>query len=278
MSDRILVFIPCYNCEPQIRRVLEQFVDLHDAPIDELLVVDNGSRDGTVQAAVEALARLPDVRATVVRNVANYNLGGSHKAAFRYAADQGFTHVIVLHGDDQASIADVLPILQRGAHRDYDAWLGARFMRGSRLLGYSRIRRWGNATFNALFSLCAGHRVYDLGSGLNVFSRSVFTGDELLRYPDDLRFNVYVLLGLFDRGLRTGFFPISWREEDQISNVRIVSQSLRTLYIAGEYLLRRSRFRHGEHRTAPRASYPFEVVVRHEGASVQDDVRPMRAD
>ena len=278
MGDRVLVFIPCYNCEPQIRRVLEQFADLPDAPIHELLVIDNGSRDGTVQAAVEALAGLPDLRATIVRNVANYNLGGSHKAAFRFAADNGFSHVVVLHGDDQASLADVLPILQRGAHRQYDACLGARFMPGSQLLGYSPIRRWGNAVFNRLFSLCAGQRVYDLGSGLNVFARSVFSGDALLRYPDDLRFNVYVLLGLFDRGLRTSFFPISWREEDQISNVRIVSQSLRTLYVAGEYLLNRSRFRHGEHRAVPRSSYPFEVVVRRDGGPAQDDVRAPRAE
>jgi dolichol-phosphate mannosyltransferase len=278
VSDRILVFVPCYNCQPQIGRVLEQIALLGNSPIDALLIVDNGSRDGTVRAAVEALARLPNVPAMVVRNVENYNLGGSHKAAFRFAAEQGFSHVVVLHGDDQASIADVLPILQRGVHRQYDACLGARFMQGSQLLGYSRIRRWGNAAFNMLFSLCAGHRVHDLGSGLNVFARSVFAGDELLRYPDDLRFNVYVLLGLFDRGLRTSFFPISWREEDQISNVRIASQSLRTLYIAGEYLLNRSRFRHGEHRTVPRTSYPFEVVVRREGGLLRNDVRPARAE
>lgn len=277
MTDRILVFIPCYNCERQIQRVLAQFATVGDSPFDELLIVDNRSRDGTVVAAVDALAGLPGVRATVVRNVENYNLGGSHKAAFSYAAEQGFTHVVVLHGDDQASIADILATFRDGAHRRYDACLGARFMRGSRLLGYSWPRRWGNVAFNFLFTLVSRRRVYDLGSGLNVFARSVFAGDAFLRYPDDLRFNVYLLLGLFDRGLRTSFFPISWREEDQLSNVRIVSQSIRTLYIAAEYVLRRSRFRHGEHRSSPRASYPFEVVMRRDGVSVSDDERSSRA-
>ena len=277
MTDRILVFIPCYNCEQQIGRVLAQFVEVGGSPFDELLIVDNGSRDGTVRAAVDAIAGLSGVRATVAVNAENYNLGGSHKAAFHYAAERGFTHVVVLHGDDQASIADILPILHDGMHRRYDACLGARFMRGSRLLGYSRSRRWGNVAFNVLFTLVAGRRVHDLGSGLNVFARSVFANDGLLRYPDDLRFNVYLLLGLLDRGLRTSFFPISWREEDQLSNVRIVSQSARTLYIAAEYLLLRSRFRHREHRTVPRASYPFTVLARHDGASGPADGLPSRA-
>ncbi|HKP14909.1 MAG TPA: glycosyltransferase family 2 protein [Gemmatimonadaceae bacterium] len=268
MSDRILVFIPCYNCEQQIGRVLAQFAGLGDSPFAELLIVDNGSRDRTVGAAVDALAELRGVRATVVRNVENYNLGGSHKAAFAYAVEREFTHVVVLHGDDQATITDVLPTLRDGTHRRFDACLGARFMSGSRLLGYSWSRRWGNMVFNLLFTLVSRRRVYDLGSGLNVFARSVFASDALLRYPDDLRFNVYLLLGLYDRGLRTSFFPISWREEDQRSNVRIVSQTARTVYIAGEYLLRRSRFRHGEHRSSPRGSYPFEVVARHDGGSV----------
>ena len=277
MTDRILVFIPCYNCERQIGRVLAQFADVGDSTFDELLIVDNGSRDGTLSAAVDALPGLPDFRATVVRNVENYNLGGSHKAAFHYAAERGFTHVVVLHGDDQGSITDVLPTLRDGTHRRFDACLGARFMRGSRLLGYSWSRRWGNVAFNLLFTLVSRRRVYDLGSGLNVFARSVFAGDAFVRYPDDLRFNVYLLLGLFDRGLRTSFFPISWREEDQLSNVRIVSQSARTLYIAAEYLLRRSRFTHGEHRSSPRESYPFEVVARRDGTSVSDDELPARA-
>jgi dolichol-phosphate mannosyltransferase len=275
--DRILVFIPCYDCEAQIGRVLGQFASLVGAPFEELLIVDNVSRDATVRAAIDALALLPRLRATVVRNRENYNLGGSHKAAFRYAADNDFTHVVVLHGDDQGAIADVLPTLRDGAHRRHDACLGARFMRGSRLVGYSPTRRWGNVALNALFSVVTRHRVHDLGSGLNVFARSVFGGEDHLRYPDDLRFNVYLLLGLLDQRRRTLFFPISWREEDQLSNVRIFSQSARTLFIAGEYLLRRARFRHGEHRDPPRESYPFDVVARHDGAALRSDGMPSPA-
>lgn len=195
--DRILVFIPAFNCAPQIVRVLAQLAKLPPGMVQAALVLDNGSTDGTRDAAMRAAASVTQCPVTVGRNHANYSLGGSHKAAFTHAAAHGFTHVVVLHGDDQGDLADLLPVLARGDHHRHDACLGARFMRGSRLLGYSRFRIIGNRVFNGLFSLFSRRRVADLGSGLNVFARSVFTDPALARYADDLRFNVYLLLGLF---------------------------------------------------------------------------------
>jgi len=265
MTDRILVFIPCYNCERQIARVLKQFEKVPPGTFHEVLVVDNRSRDRTASVAAAALPSVGPMPARVVRNSENYGLGGSHKAAFAYATRQGHSHVLVLHGDDQGSIDDVLPILRSGDHRRFDACLGARFMRGSRLIGYSRLRRLGNRAFNALFSVAVGRRVFDLGSGLNIFGPAVFGSGSILKYPDDLRFNVLLLLGMYDRALRVSYFPISWREDDQVSNVKMISQALRTAAAAGDYVFRRQRLRSGEHRSAPRESYTFEVIAEHAG-------------
>ena len=265
--DRILVFIPTYNCAPQIGRVMAQFDAVPPGQFEEILVLDNGSKDGTQQAALAAAASVKSCPVTVGRNQANYNLGGSHKSAFAYALARGYTHVVVLHGDDQGHISDLLPILQRGEHRRHDACLGARFARGSRLQGYSRFRIFGNHVFNGLFSAASRRLIVDLGSGLNIFAKTIFADPGIARYADDLRFNVYLLLGMIDRHRTIRFFPISWREDDQVSNVKIVSQSLKTLQILGEYALRRPMFRTGEHRAVPHDSYAFDVV----GHSPQPD-------
>jgi glycosyltransferase involved in cell wall biosynthesis len=265
--DHILVFIPAYNCAAQIGRVLAQFDTVPAGRFAEILVLDNGSKDGTQEAALAAARSVRACPVTVARNRANYNLGGSHKSAFAYAVAQGYTHVAVLHGDDQGHISDLMPILQRGEHRRYDACLGARFKRGSRLQGYSRFRIFGNHVFNALFSVASLRRIVDLGSGLNIFARSIFADPSLGRYADDLRFNVYLLLGMIDRGRSFEFFPISWREDDQVSNVKIVSQSLKTLQILQEYSLKRAMFRTGEHRAVAHASYEFDVVGTHSPAT-----------
>jgi glycosyltransferase involved in cell wall biosynthesis len=260
VSDRILLFIPCYNCAPQIGRVLDQVRGPIRSQIAEVLVLDNGSQDGTLDEALKAAAGIEGPQVTIARNQSNYHLGGSHKAAFAYASAHGFSHVLVLHGDDQGRLADIGPVLERGEHRTHDACLGARFMPGSELGGYSVLRRLGNAAFNLIFTAVSGRRVRDLGSGLNIFSRAVFADPRIGLYSDDLRFNVFLLLGLIDRRSRLMFFPISWREEDQVSNVRLVSQSIGTLTIAWDYLARRSRFRAADHRDRPVAAYAFDIL------------------
>jgi len=260
VSDKILVFIPCYNCEPQIPRVLAQFTPDMAKHFHEVLVLDNNSRDNTAAVASQAALKVPGLKVTVARNVANYNLGGSHKSAFAYARAHGFTHVVVLHGDDQGSIADLIPVLTSGRHREMDACLGARFMRGSRLKGYSRFRIFGNLVFNLLFTLGTLRSVHDLGSGLNIFGRTVFEDPKVHRYADDLRFNVYLLLGMFSARMRTEFFPISWREDDQVSNVKMASQAMRTLKLLWQSTLSGQRFWGADHRDQPFDNYTFDVL------------------
>jgi glycosyltransferase involved in cell wall biosynthesis len=265
MFDRILVFIPCYNCAPQIGRVLAQFSPEIGKRFEEILILDNGSNDRTVEAAISAAATAHVNKVTIGRNRENFNLGGSHKAAFAYAADGGYSHIVVLHGDDQGDIRDLLPVLDQGLHGKFDACLGSRFMPKSKLIGYSVFRIFGNYVFNFLFSLCSLSRVADLGSGLNIFARTIFTGPAVLRFSDDLRFNIYLLLSARDQKRQLAFFPISWREDDQVSNVKMTSQALKTLGILRDYMIRRERFRSHDYRAVPYSSYEFDVIAHMSG-------------
>ena len=116
--EKILVFIPVYRCEKQLPRVLARIAALGEdaALFSQILIVDNRSPDGTREAALAAMKQLP-VPAALIENDENYSLGGSHKVAFDYALTHGFDYVVVLHGDDQADLADLVPYLRRGAHR-----------------------------------------------------------------------------------------------------------------------------------------------------------------
>lgn len=264
MTDKILVFIPCYNCAPQIGRVLAQLRGPTAGCLDEVLILDNGSNDGTREAAADQADQAEVPRVTVALNQANYNLGGSHKSAYAYAEREGFTHVITLHGDDQGDIRDIEPVLRSGVHNQFDACMGARFARGSKLEGYSAFRIFGNYAFNLVFSAAAGRWVTDMGSGLNLLARSAFSDPAILRLPDDLHFNPYLLLDMFDRGNKVMFFPISWREDDQVSNVKMVSQALKTLDAAKVYALSRRRFRAEDYRRIQHDKYAFDTIARFE--------------
>jgi glycosyltransferase involved in cell wall biosynthesis len=262
-KERVLVFIPAYNCARQIPRVIDQFDARVVALIDEVLVVDNRSTDQTADVAGKCLAAsatLGGVVRTVVRNRQNYNLGGSHKVAFNYAIDHGFDYVVVLHGDDQGDIRDLAPWLEKGAHRTVDSLLGARFMSGSSLVNYSALRIAGNHVFNTLFSIVLGRRLYDLGSGLNAYSTKFLAPRFYLRFPNALTFNYYLLAYTIIARASLKFFPLTWREEDQMSNVRMVRQTMKMFDVLRQLVFARTAFMAAWHQ--PEQPYESDIVVQ----------------
>lgn len=236
-KDKVLVFIPMYNCENQIPRVLSQFDEKVTPYIDEIIVVNNRSTDNGENVVLEYIEKMPSIKVSLLRNDNNYGLGGSHKVAFNYAINNSFDYVIVLHGDDQGDIHDMLPLLKSGEYRSFDCCLGARFMKGSKLKGYSTFRTFGNHIYNGLFTLATGKRIYDLGSGLNIYKTTMLSNKFFLKFSDNLMFNCYMLLANSYYKLNVKFFPVSWREDDQMSNVKLFSQGIRTFKIAVGYFV-----------------------------------------
>jgi len=260
-KPKILVFIPAYRCEAQITRVLDQFDRSTRGLFDTVMVLDNRSPDATLQvAASHGTKKLTDCHFLACLNQDNYGLGGSHKVAFRYGVEHGFDYLVVLHGDDQADIRDLVPILSSGIPSDVDCLLGSRFMQGSQLKGYSKFRTFGNVIYNLLFSVVTLRRVQDLGSGLNLYKLSAFRDFYYEKFPDDLTFNYVMLLGSYNRRQNVKFFPISWREEDQRSNVKLFQQAFKVLGLLGKYFMGRGDFLKQEMRSRPHATYASDAV------------------
>lgn len=234
--DKILLFIPCYNCEKQIARVLSQFDENIIKYISEILIVNNCSTDNTEQAVIN-FSKENQLPLKILRNHENYNLGGSHKVAFNYAIENNFDYVIVLHGDDQADIHDILPILESKSYKNYDCCLGSRFMKGSKTTGYSKIRIIGNIIYNIIFSIATLTIIRDLGSGLNMYNIKMLKNKFYLKFSDTLMFNYYMILASTYYKFGIIFFPITWREIDQTSNVKMFWQAIKTLEIVIKYLI-----------------------------------------
>lgn len=236
-QTKIMVFIPAYNCENQIERVLQQFTPEIASIFAEIVVIENRSVDGTLDAAQKGLSKITACKATLLQNDANYNLGGSHKVAFNYCLKHGYDYLIVLHGDDQGNIHDILPLLKSGEHRKNAALLGARFNRKSYLPGYSRFRIFGNIVFNLLISTATRTWVEDMGSGLNLYKKDFLQSQFYMGFPDDLTFNVYMLYYGIWAKIPFRFFPLTWSERDQVSNAKIFRQAFHILMLTGRYLV-----------------------------------------
>lgn len=221
MEQKVLIAITAYRCEKQITRTLDEIDERLSGRVEEIAILDNGSPDGTVQAALnyQKTGRLKNLH--VYKNDANYNLGGSHKVAFLKGQAMGCTHVIILHGDNQAKSDEANDLLDYAAvHPTTQTVLGSRFGKDSRLFGYDKKRIFGNKVLNGIYSALTFRKCEDLGSGLNLFALNDLDQRTYLEFADKLTFNYELLLDLIRRKVSFAYLPITWREEDQVSNAR----------------------------------------------------------
>ena len=251
MKEKILLFIPAYNCERQIVRVLSQLDTEVMKYIDEVIVINNRSTDGTEEAVLKFGKEHSSLPLKLFRNAENYGLGGSQKVAFRYAIDNGFDYAVILHGDDQGNIRDFLPVFRKKYYRYYDCVLGARFMRGSRLMGYSLFRTFGNIIYNFMFAAIVEQRVFDLGSGLNMYDVSMLKDEFYKKFPDNLMFNYCMVMALRYYNQTCRFYPISWRETDQVSNVKLKDQAIKVFKMLKRF---------AEHPSSIKGEYRDKVI------------------
>lgn len=260
-KEKILLWIPMYNCEKQIVRVLAQLQGEAEEYIDEAILVNNRSTDNGEQVVIDYLGeheyKFP-IR--LLRNDENYGLGGSHKVAWQYAMDKGFDYVITLHGDDQGHIADIIPVIKAGDHRKYDCMLGSRFLKDSVLDGYSKFRTFGNRVYNVIFSIATCLKIHDLGAGLNMYKVKMFEDHHYMKFADNLTFNYYGVLALKRYKQTFKFFPLRWSEDDQVSNVKMMSQAFKTLGMVAESVFLRKRFFSRDHRAKAIENYTAQII------------------
>lgn len=259
MSEKMMLFIPAYNCEKQIIRVLNQLDEEVLSYFEEVLVVNNRSTDQTEQVVLDYVREHPDMPVKLMRNTKNYGLGGSQKMSFGYAVEHGYDYVCMLHGDDQGNIHDFLPMLKKGIHKKHDCVLGARFMRGSELEGYSLFRTFGNIVYDFIFAFVTKQRIFDLGSGLNLYKTSMLEDRFYEKFPDNLMFNYVMILASHYYKQDIRFYPVSWREEDQVSNVKMMNQAFTVLKMAFTYLFN-NEYIHTEFRENIHDAYTCEEI------------------
>jgi glycosyltransferase involved in cell wall biosynthesis len=259
-GPKVIIAIPAYNCASQIVRVLDELDSRVMDDVYEVLVLDNCSKDDTFEAAKGKVAELRARRGwknlKVVRNRENLSLGGSHKAAILHARAVGAEYLGIIHGDHQATPKEFPALLEIAkAHPEYAAVLGARFMPGSRLVGYSKARIFGNVALNLAFTALSGRMTFDLGSGLNLFRLQDFSDEAFLKFDDGLTFNIDLVLFYYAKHARLKFFPITWSEHDQVSNAKNFDIGLRAL----KALVRWRFLNRIDHELPPRA-YQFGEV------------------
>lgn len=193
-DKKIAVVVPSLNEEQQIPAVLASM----PTEVDVIIVVDDGSTDGT--AAVVASVAAHDRRVILVRHRFNQGVGGAIATGYKHARDHGYDIAVVMAGDGQMDPADFLSVVEPVARGEVD------YAKGNRLVTHGAFKKMptsrfiGNAVLSLLTKIASGYwHVADSQSGYAALGRTALhTIDWDIMYkrygqPNDLlvRLNVY---------------------------------------------------------------------------------------
>ena len=120
-----ILFIPVYNCNIQVKRLINKIKKKELDQISEILFIDNQSSDQTLETLLKETKNIKK-KITIILNDNNYGLGGSHKVALNYAKNNKYNDLIVFHGDDQGNLEDLDKLISVDTQRKYDFILGSR--------------------------------------------------------------------------------------------------------------------------------------------------------
>lgn len=213
------VVIPAYNEENGITAILQRVLAVKTSLTEagakamEVIVVDDGSRDGTATVVEKLIATTGD-GLRLVRHPVNRGYGAALKTGFSQATGD---YVAFLDADGTYP-PEYFPQLCRAALGGADLVIGSR-MAGERS-DMPPVRRLGNMIFANLVSLMGSQRVSDSASGMRVIRREVLA--QLYPLPDGLNFTPIMSLRATHEGLAMTEVPIPYSERVGQSKLSVV--------------------------------------------------------
>lgn len=157
LSESTLIVLPTYQ---EVENISPLIHGLRQAmPLATILVVDDGSPDGTAEV-VDELAR-HDTRITLERRPRKLGLGTAHRLGFEYAMHNGFRTVLTMDADLSHRPVDAPRLVARAREPGVDVAVGSRYVSGGRIEGWPASRRALSFCANLLLRMALGAGVRD---------------------------------------------------------------------------------------------------------------------
>jgi glycosyltransferase involved in cell wall biosynthesis len=231
---KVIAVLPAYNAEKTLAATI---ADFPPGSVDEILLVDDGSKDRTV-----AIAR--EMGLTVIVHESNTGYGGNQKTCYRYALDRGADVVVMIHPDyqyDSRVIPHAVGMVELGI---CDVVLGNRVRSRAEALacGMPWWKYVANRGLTAFENFCLGQNLGEFHSGFRVYRRKVLETIPFDRNSNDFVFDSQFLVQAVHFGFRLGDVPVPvryFREASSINFRRSTKYGLETLKVIGQFWLNR---------------------------------------
>ena len=211
VMPKVVAAIPCYNEERFIGDVVHRASNY----VDEVIVIDDGSRDGTSKVAREA-------GACVVNHPSNGGYGESIKSCFHVARECKADVLVILDGDGQHNPDELPRVLSPILSGEADMVIGSRFM--CRTNHVPRYRKLGIDTITWLFNIGSPVKVSDSQSGFRAYGHKIL--DTVTIIESGMGVSVELLVEARKRNCVILEVPISCEYHAECSTINPVSHGI----------------------------------------------------
>ncbi len=225
MNRSISIIIPAYNEEKRLPRTLEQiasYLDCTEWQFTEILVVDDGSADGTVAVAERFAQTRNDVR--VLRNPGNRGKGYSVRHGMLEARAEW---ALFSDADLSAPIEELDKLWMAIAKEPAEVAIGSRAL-NRKLIGVhqSAFREYGGRAFNLILRLITGLPFWDTQCGFKLFRGDVAREVFRRQRAEGFGFDAEILFVARRLGYRILEIPVRWNHVEG-TKMRLFNDTLR---------------------------------------------------
>lgn len=239
-GKRIAVVLPAYNAAATLERTYAEIpLDL----VDRVLLVDDASRDETVQVARQLGLR------TIVHD-RNRGYGANQKTCYREALKTGSDVFIMVHPDYQYTPKLIPALASMVVSGEYDVVLGSRILGGGALQGGMPLYKYvANRFLTSFENFLTLAKLSEYHTGYRAFSRQVLETLPIENNSDDFLFDNQVLVQALYFGFRIGEISCPTKyfgEASSLNFLRSVKYGFGVLWTGMQYRLRKmgvARFR-----------------------------------
>lgn len=204
MPERAVVIVPTYNESDNLVKLVERV--LGQDPRLDILVVDDGSPDGTGDLAERIAAENPRVNA--IHRASKLGLGTAYIAGFRWALERNYDYIFEMDADFSHDPRELPEFLE--AIKNADLVLGSRYQHGQvNVVNWPMSRLFLSYFANIYARSITGTPVFDATGGFKCFRRKVLEAIDLGTIKSNgYAFQIEMTFRAWKKGFRVMEIPI----------------------------------------------------------------------
>ncbi|MBN1756559.1 polyprenol monophosphomannose synthase [bacterium] len=207
---RVLVVMPTYNEAENIRQIVPAVLQTHNSI--ELLVVDDGSPDGTGTLVDKMVEQ--DSRVHIIHREEKSGLGSAYVAGFKYALSHKYDLIFEMDADFSHN-PKYLPEMIKLAEK-YDVVIGSRYVKGVNVVNWPMKRLLLSYYANVYTRLVTGVKIMDGTGGFQCFHREVLEAIDLDRvHSDGYSFQIEMKFKSWKKGFKLYEHPIIFMDREK---------------------------------------------------------------